>query len=323
MRGDGFGVLVAVAEVGVEHAARASRSAARRPPTCTRSRRAPGCTSCRWRWRRRRPGSSPTTPARTGSSSLRPSSATAARVRPPRAPPRRCTNMSAQRCLTAWNEPIAAPNCSRSFAYAVASSTAREREAELQRAGEHDARRGSHRCGGVGVGDQLARRARRRSTIRDRRERVERALDALVVASAAGSSRRTPSSVEHEQHVEVVEVLDHRRPASDGSRSTDDRARRSAAPAIHAAARKVATSGPGTSARPSSSNTSTASDTPSSSPPSASGSVKENTPISPSSLPPVAVEATAGVLDRAHDVDREAAVEERAHRPPAGRPGRR
>ena len=46
--------------------------------------------------------------------------------------------MSATRCLTAWNDPIGRPNCSRSLAYSVASSTVRSGDAELQPAREHE-----------------------------------------------------------------------------------------------------------------------------------------------------------------------------------------
>ena len=64
--------------------------------------------------------------------------------------------MSAQRCLTAWNEPIGRPNCSRSLAYSVASSVAAQREPELERRGEHDADEADP-FRGLGVGDELAR----------------------------------------------------------------------------------------------------------------------------------------------------------------------
>ena len=39
--------------------------------------------------------------------------------------PSTSTSMSAQRCLTAWNDPIGRPNCTRSFAYSTAISSAR------------------------------------------------------------------------------------------------------------------------------------------------------------------------------------------------------
>ena len=39
--------------------------------------------------------------------------------------PSTSTSMSAQRCFTAWNDPIGRPNCTRSFAYSTAISSAR------------------------------------------------------------------------------------------------------------------------------------------------------------------------------------------------------
>ncbi len=40
--------------------------------------------------------------------------------------PSTSTSMSAHRCFTAWNEPIGRPNCTRSFAYSTAISSARD-----------------------------------------------------------------------------------------------------------------------------------------------------------------------------------------------------
>ena len=40
--------------------------------------------------------------------------------------PSTSTSMSAQRCFTAWNDPIGRPNCTRSFAYSTARSSARD-----------------------------------------------------------------------------------------------------------------------------------------------------------------------------------------------------
>ena len=59
------------------------------------------------------------------------------RARPRRTPrhvrPRPARACRRSRCLTAWNEPITRPNCSRSLAYAVASSVGAQREPELER----------------------------------------------------------------------------------------------------------------------------------------------------------------------------------------------
>ena len=70
--------------------------------------------------------------------------------------------MSASRCLTAWNEPIGRPNCSRSLAYGGRELDGGQRQAELQRGGEHRAVEHATAAATVGVGEQLARRGRRR-----------------------------------------------------------------------------------------------------------------------------------------------------------------
>ena len=117
--------------------------------------------------------------------------------------------MSAHRCCTAWNEPIGLSNCTRSFAYSTASSSARCRGADTVddvRDREPVERAADGRVGvGVRAAEARARRGRRTSTVPCLREpsTVDDRLDRDAVAIGGDREDAQPTlgiGRSHEEH---------------------------------------------------------------------------------------------------------------------------
>ena len=225
--------------------------------------------------------------------------------------------MSAHRCLTAWNDPITLPNCSRSLAYAVASSVARSARPSCSALVSTMPTRRA-RSAAARVGEQLARGHVARDD-RQRRERVDRTLDRRG-RDRGGVEAAHAVVGEREQRVEIGRVLEHRHrgarlEATDdrlaGGRAVDpgrgqERGDEGAGDERAAELLEHERGLGGTELQP------------------AVGlgqGDREDTGLA-QLAPAIAVEVP-GRLDGAHVVEGEASVEERRARPPAARPGRR
>ena len=105
--------------------------------------------------------------------------------------PSTSTSMSAQRCFTAWKQPIGRPNCTRSFAYSTAMSSTALRATEHLGRGRRR-RRGratlGHRATSPSVTRRRARRARSQPSGRVRSIAASRAGRPTACMSTANNS---------------------------------------------------------------------------------------------------------------------------------------